>query len=134
MMLSRKAFHDVLVSLMHLERRFEPFWRYRADALFREPIASMLQWLINLQRRDEGLHLAEEKLMPGEQEFLDSIIADMAAYMREKYQPGGYERAGNTKTHGLVRAEVTIRDDLPASFRHGVFSEPKTYRAWVRFS
>jgi hypothetical protein len=33
-----------------------------------------------------------------------------------------------------VRAELTIRDDLPESMRHGIFAEPRTYRAWVRFS
>ena len=33
-----------------------------------------------------------------------------------------------------MRAEVIIRDDLPAHLRHGIFAEPRTYRAWVRYS
>jgi hypothetical protein len=33
-----------------------------------------------------------------------------------------------------VRAEFTVRDDLPENMRHGIFAEPRTYRAWVRFS
>src|SRR3712207_8432056 len=47
---------------------------------------------------------------------------------RRTYLPGGYERGGNTKTHGIVRAEVTIRDDLPAHLRHGIFADRKSTR------
>ena len=54
--------------------------------------------------------------------------------MRRTYRPGGFERGGNTKTHGIVRAEVIIRDDLPAHMRHGIFREPRTFPAYVRFS
>src|SRR5688572_30614824 len=80
------------------------------------------------------MQLAEEKYLPGEEQALDSIIADMGAYMRRKYRPGEYERVGNTKTHGLVRGEVTIRDDLPAELRQGIFREVRTFPAWIRFS
>ena len=54
--------------------------------------------------------------------------------MRRLWAPGYFERGGNTKTHGVVRAEFTVRDDLPENMRRGVFAEPRTYRAWVRFS
>lgn len=126
--------HRFFVTLMHLERRTEPFWRPYANALFREPIARGLEALINLRRPDDGLGLAEEKRMPGEEEALDKIIRDMGAYMLRKYRPGEFQRVGNTKTHGLVRAELTVRDDLPAELRHGLFREPRTFQAWVRFS
>ena len=53
--------------------------------------------------------------------------------MQLLWKPGGYERGGNTKTHGMVRGEFTVHDGLPAHLRRGVFAEPKTYRAWVRF-
>ena len=33
-----------------------------------------------------------------------------------------------------MRAELTVRDDLPENLRRGIFAEPRTYRAWVRFS
>jgi hypothetical protein len=49
-------------------------------------------------------------------------------------EPGNYQRAGNTKTHGVVRATVTIRDELPEHMRRGVFAEPRSYRAYVRYS
>jgi len=50
------------------------------------------------------------------------------------WKPGGFERGGNTKTHGIVRATFVVHDNLPPEFRHGIFAEPKSYRAWVRFS
>jgi hypothetical protein len=47
---------------------------------------------------------------------------------------GGFERAGNTKTHGLVRGELKIHDGLAGHLRHGLFAAPAAYRCWVRFS
>jgi len=134
MIFLREFVHDILVTLMRAERRTEPFWRPRVDALFREPCAAALQKLINFRRSPAGLGLAEEHMLPGEAEALASIIADLGEYMRRKYRPGEYERGGNTKTHGLVRADVIIHQDLPSAYRHGVFREPTTYPAWVRFS
>ena len=90
--------------------------------------------LINLTRRDDGLGLAEERTQPGEDEHLQAIIDQFTAQMRALWEPGWFERGGNTKTHGIVRGEFTVRDDLPEHMRRGIFAEPKTYRAWVRFS
>jgi hypothetical protein len=129
-----KRFHDAAIELMKLERRVDPFFRPGLDALLREPLAALVQVLINLRRRNEGLRIAEEKLLPGEEAFLDSIVADMAAYMRQHYASGEFQRAGNTKTHGIVRGEFIVRDDVPREWRRGVLAEPRTFRAWVRFA
>ncbi|HEX2677816.1 MAG TPA: catalase family protein [Polyangiales bacterium] len=126
--------HQVLLELMHAERRTEPFWRYRADALLREPTAALLQALIKLRVPKRELKLAEETVFPGEEQALDAIVTNMGAYMVQRFKPGEYERAGNTKTHGVVRAEVTIREDLPRELRQGVFREKRTFPAYVRFS
>jgi len=129
-----KALHNAVVCGLHVERRFEPFFRPAVNAVFREPLASLTQFLINLSRSNEGLKLAEERIAPDEEASLNDIIETMATYMRQHYQPGGYERGGNTKTHGIVRGEFIVRDDIPEHMRRGVFAEPRTYRAWVRFS
>jgi hypothetical protein len=129
-----QALHNAIVAGLHVERRLEPFFRPAVDAVLREPLARLIQYLINRQRQDEGLRLAEEKPLPGEDEALQEIIDTMAEYMRRHWQPGDYQRGGNTKTHGVVRATVTVRDDLPQHMRRGVFAEPRSYRAWVRFS
>jgi hypothetical protein len=72
--------------------------------------------------------------MPDEEEYLDSIISSFTTQMHLLWKPGAFERGGNTKTHGLVRGEFIVHEGLPAAFRHGIFAEPRKYRAWVRFS
>jgi len=131
-------FLDVVANLstafVHVERRFEPFFRPLFDATLRDPIARLVTALINMRRPNDGLRIAEEKLMPDEQLYLQSIIASFEKQMRSLWKPGGFERGGNTKTHGVVRGEFIVHDDLPERFRRGVFARPQSYRAWVRFS
>jgi hypothetical protein len=125
---------DTFTFLLHVERRFDPWIRPVFDALLRDSIASLTTSLINIQRQNEGLKIAEEKPLPGEEEFLDSIISSFEKQMRGLWKPGGFERGGNTKTQGIVRGEFTVHDDLPAELRHGIYAKGQTFRAWVRFS
>ena len=120
--------------LLQFERRFDPFVRPAFDAVLRDPVARLTTALINWQRPNEGLALAEERLLPGEDEFVDSVIASFQLQMRKLWKPGGFERGGNTKTQGIVRAEFIVHDNLPPEFRHGIYAKPQTFRAWVRFS
>ena len=129
-----KFIHQILLELLYFERRLEPWFRPQVNYLFREPSARIIQFLINRQRKDEGLKLAEEKIDPDEEESLNNIIDQMADQMRGRFKPGGYERGGNTKTHGVLRATVTIRDDLPEHCRKGIFANPRSYPAYVRYS
>jgi deferrochelatase/peroxidase EfeB len=129
-----QALHRVLERGLHLERRLEPFFRPAFNRALREPLARLIQYLINRRRPDEGLTLAEERIYPDEEESLQSIIASFGGYMLRTYRPGLFERGGNTKTHGIVKAEVIIRDGLPAHLRHGIFKEPRTFPAYVRYS
>jgi hypothetical protein len=125
---------DTSVKLVHLERRVDPFIRPAFDALFRERLTEWTTALINRGRRDEGPGLAEEKMQPGEEAHLQDIITTMGAQMRALWESGDFQRGGNTKTHGIVRGEFIVRDDLPEHLRRGIYAEPRTYRAWVRFS
>jgi len=126
--------HRVMVRLLEVERRLEPFFRRRLNYMLREPSARLLQFLINFRRTDYGLKIAEEKSFPWEEESLDGIIQLMTDQMRGHFKPGRYERGGNTKTHGLVRATVTVREDLPERMRHGIFAEQRSFPAYIRFS
>jgi hypothetical protein len=127
-------FHRLLQAGLHVERRFEPFFRRGLNRIAREPAAAVIQWLINLRREDEGLALAQERIAPDEEDSLESIIRSFARYMMRTYPAGAYERGGNTKTHGLARAVVTIREDIPERLRRGIFAEPRQFKALVRFS
>jgi hypothetical protein len=128
------ALHHALEAGLHVERRLEPLFRRGLNQALREPLAGLLQYLINRRRRNDGLKLAEEQIAPDEPESLASITAAFGGYMKRAYAPGGFERGGNTKTHGIVRAEVIIRDGLPAHLRHGVFATPRSFPAYVRYS
>jgi len=122
------------MKLLHLERRIDPFFRPGFDAALRDPLTRLTTKLINLRRKDEGFKLAEERAQPDEEAYLQDIIDSFNAQMRALWNPGYFERGGNTKTHGMVRGEFTVRDDLPRHLRAGIFAEPRTYPAWVRFS
>jgi hypothetical protein len=123
-----------LLLTVQVERRFDPFFRPAFDAVFRDRLSALVTWLINKRREDEGLALAEERPLENEEAYLDDIVATFNAQIRALWNPGHAERGGNTKTHGIVRAELTVLDGLPEHLRHGIFAEPRTYRAWVRFS
>jgi hypothetical protein len=127
----------VLGLVIKVERRIDPLFRRGFDALLRDPLSTLTTRLINWTRRAErgdGLALAEERSQPNEEQHVQEIIDTFTAQLRGLWKPGYFERGGNTKTHGIVRAEFTVRDDLPENMRRGIFAEPRTYRAYVRFS
>jgi hypothetical protein len=128
-----KALHDFLVGAMHVERRVDPFFRPFVDAVAREPLTRLVQALIRARLPDEGLALAQEKPLAGEEQLIADIIASMSRYLRQHYAAGTAQRGGNTKTHGVVRGELVIHDGLAANLRHGLFAEPRRYPCWVRF-
>jgi len=129
-----KTIHRFLLQLLYIERRFEPWFRPQLNALFREPSVRLVQYLINRRREEEGLKIAEEKFDADEEGSLNKIIDLMADQMRGRFKPGGYERGGNTKTHGVVKASVTIHDNLPERCRIGIFAEQRSYPAYVRYA
>jgi hypothetical protein len=126
--------NGALNRVVHAERRIDPFIRPALDGLLRDRLSRLVTRLINRRRTDDGLGLAEERLQPGEEDHLDEIIRIFTGQIRRLWYPGHVERGGNTKTHGIVRAELVVRDDLPDRMRRGIFAEPRTYRAWVRLS
>ena len=128
-----QSLHDFLVGAMHVERRVDPFFRPLVDALTREPLTRVVQALIRARLPDEGLALAQEKPIAGEEQLVADIIAAMSHYLRQHYTAGTAQRGGNTKTHGVVRGELTIHDGLAENLRHGLFAEPRRYPCWVRF-
>jgi len=126
--------NETFIFVMHMERRIDPWIRPAFDAVLRDPIARLTTTLINLQRRNDGMKIAEERPIPNEEEHLNSIISTFERQMRLLWKPGGFERGGNTKTHGIVRGEFIVHDNLPPQFRQGIYAKPQTFPAWVRFS
>jgi hypothetical protein len=125
---------DLVVWLWRLERRVEFLYRPQFDRWLRPPLFAAAQALQNARRPDQRLELAQERLLPGEEGFLQDIIDELTRFTRENWLPGSAQRFGNTKTLGVVRAQFIVLSDLPANLRRGLFAEPRTYPAWVRFS
>jgi hypothetical protein len=72
---------------------------------------------------------------PGEEQLIDSIIADLRgnnerAY--KKYKKG--IRDAHAKSHGILRGEMTVLPNLPEHLRQGIFATPKTYTVIARLS
>jgi hypothetical protein len=120
--------------LLRRSRRLDRFYRDAFDRIARDRILAIAQVLVNLPRRNQGLMLAEERLVPGEEKLAEQITAQMSAFLRRTYTNGTALRAGNTKTHGLVRGILEVLPELPPDLAHGLFATPLRYHAWVRFA
>lgn len=125
---------DLFLWAWRLERRVEFLYRPLFDRWLRPPLFGWAQSLQNARRENEDLALAEERLLPGEDQYIQEIIDELAKFTHENWLPGGAQRFGNTKTFGVLRAEFTVLPDIPAGLRHGLFAEQRAYPAWVRFS
>jgi len=125
---------DLFLWVWRLERRTEFLYRPLFDKWLRPPLFEFAQALQNSRRQDEHLKLAEERLLPGEEEYTREIIDELTKFTRENWLPGAAQRFGNTKTFGVLRGEFTVLPGLPANLRRGLFAEPRAYPAWVRFS
>jgi mono/diheme cytochrome c family protein len=82
-----------------------------------------------------ALALGEERVLPREDALIQEFVDQTLARMRIQY-PEGTEvrRDAHPKSHGLVKARFEVVDGLPPELRHGVFAEPKSFDALVRFS
>jgi len=130
----RRLLHNLTQLGLQVERRLEPFFRQRLNRLIRVPLARLIQKAKARNREDLGLKLAEEKHFDWEDEALQTILDEMREQMKLHFQPGAYERGGNTKTHGLVRATFTVNEGLPGHLRHGIFATERSYPAYIRFA
>ena len=99
--------------LVQLERRFDPWVRPAFDALLRDLVARGITALINGQRSNEGLALAEERPLHDEEQFLDSIITSFQRQMSgldrllvRRDQVGLHERADVVARLVVVDVEV----------------------------
>jgi hypothetical protein len=78
--------------------------------------------------------LAVERVPPGEAKAIRTMIDTLKAQLEKRYAPGATRRDAHPKHHGLVMARFTVDRTCPAELRHGVFSTPQDFEAWVRFS
>lgn len=128
-----RCLHAALVAFATGMRRLDRYYRDTFDRFLRPPIVAVVQAIINWRRPHEDLDLAQERILPGEQEATRAIVETQSAFTRKTYANATAERVGNTKTYGIVRGTFEVLADLPERVRHGVFAEPRSYPVWVRF-
>ncbi len=78
--------------------------------------------------------LGKEYVKNDEAAIIEGMVTEMKAQVDKMYADKKMLRQVHTKMHGCVKASFTVEKNLPESLKVGVFSEEKTYDAWVRFS
>lgn len=58
----------------------------------------------------------------------------ISAGIRAKAGNGSWGRDAHNKPHGCAAANFTVKSSFDPAMRVGLFGEPKSYKAWVRFS
>ncbi len=80
------------------------------------------------------LQFAQESIPVDESKYTENLVARLKAKIIKDNPTGIMCRDAHPKMHGLVKAEFIVESDLPPELKIGVFKEPKTYKAWIRFS
>jgi hypothetical protein len=75
-----------------------------------------------------------EYIFPDEDRIIAEMITEMEQQLQSLYVNKKMLRQIHTKMHGCVVASFKVIEGLPDEYRVGVFKEPKTFPAWIRFS
>lgn len=87
-----------------------------------------------MSTHQEKKQLGREYVIADEDTISAVMIREMEDQVKRMYDDKKMLRQVHTKMHGCVKAEFIIEPDLPEGLQVGVFSEIKSYHAWVRFS
>jgi Catalase len=77
---------------------------------------------------------SQEIISTFEQNFTEDLLRRLKKQLIDEHPDGLMPRDAHPKMHGLVQAEFTVHADIPVALKAGIFAEPRTYEAWVRFS
>lgn len=125
--------NNAIVGLVALEHRVDPYFRDAFNWLFQRPTVEVAQLLLRILHRNPETRLCEEIPLTDEAAITSAITDAMSQFTKREYEGRVAERAGNTKTYGVVRGDFRVLEDIPSTYRHGVFAQPKRFPAWIRF-
>jgi hypothetical protein len=77
---------------------------------------------------------AGEEAPADERAALRTIVREIETRVRTRAQTGAARRDAHPKAHGCVTAEFRVLDPLPDALRVGIFAEPRSFMARIRFS
>ena len=78
--------------------------------------------------------LAQEVVAPDEAAVTQRFIAFLQEATLRRHPSGVRRRFNQGRATACVEAEFTVPDGLPAEHRVGLFAQPRTYRALIRFA
>jgi catalase len=94
----------------------------------------LFAWWLHRRLADPPPGEQGEVVPPDEDEYTAGIINSAVDLIEGAQKPGDIRhRDVHAKAHGCVKARVEV-GEVAAAFRHGVFAEPRSYDAWIRFS
>jgi hypothetical protein len=94
----------------------------------------LFAWWLHRRLADPPPGAQGEVVPADEDRYTAGIINSAVDLIESAQQPGDiHHRDVHAKAHGCVKARVEVGEVAPA-FRHGVFAEPRSYDAWIRFS
>lgn len=75
-----------------------------------------------------------EAVPTDEAEAVRAIMQKIETRVRAAATSSPARRDAHPKAHGCVAAEFNVLDSLPPFLRVGIFSQVRSYQAWIRFS
>lgn len=82
----------------------------------------------------EPLALGEERIPPDEEELIEELV-QIGKKSMEHNDPNRLKlRDQHPKSHGCIKGQFIVEAGIPHEMKVGIFKEPKTYDAWIRFS
>jgi hypothetical protein len=78
----------------------------------------------------------QEEIPPDEPDAIKSILDTFEGAVKKEHAAGVRPawRDAHAKAHGCVKADFSVKADIPAELRRGVFAAPRSFTAWIRFS
>ncbi|MCW3124248.1 MAG: hypothetical protein JWQ38_3740 [Flavipsychrobacter sp.] len=80
------------------------------------------------------LELNKEYLEKDEAKNTELITQILIEQEKKKYDPDKVLRIFHPQTHGTVKGEFYVHDDIPEHLKVGLFKKAGTYQAYMRFS
>jgi len=84
--------------------------------------------------RVDGLGLGEERKTSNEAQITADMISAIKQVSLQRHPQEVMKRFNQSKTIACFDAQIKVDDDLPAELSQGIFSEPRSYSAKLRFA
>jgi len=89
--------------------------------------------IVSCATTQDTLEIAREYPKADEAKTTQGLIDSLTRGMKEKYKNTTMLRDAHPKHHGCVSAKFYV-PELPPELKVGLFSQPREYSAWIRYS